>query len=307
MRTYLLKAVLSLFVILWLTPAYAGNIAALGRIVPSTDVINLFGPSGDTVKRLNVKEGDTVSTGDVLAYLKSYETRRAEKAMAELRLQEARTKKEFDIRIQRAREASLKMDLDLAKGRLQRLTSSRDGAPGLFPLKVAERQAEVSKAESRHKIASLELERMKRLFPIEIQKAEHDLKLAGIRLDNSVIRAPINAKVLKVLTREGEATGRTVMFKIGDVEKMYVIAEVYESDALRLRPGQKASVTSVAFPGKLRGTVESIGSMIYKNTVSSLDPSAMTNARVVEVWVRLEPNEIAEKLVYLQVDVLIHE
>ncbi len=155
--------------------------------------------------------------------------------------------------------------------------------------------------------AVTELEELERLLPIEVRKAEQNLQVADHQLQSSLIRAPISGTVLKVLATPGEPTGQTVLFKIGNVDTMYTVAEIYESDALRLRVGQKATISSVALPQDLHGTVESTGAMIFKNIVSSLDPSALTNSRVVEAWIRLEPNDLARKLVYLQVDVVIHE
>ncbi|NKB24896.1 MAG: hypothetical protein GKR87_11065 [Kiritimatiellae bacterium] len=87
---------------------------------------------------------------------------------------------------------------------------------------------------------------------------------------------------------------------------MYAIAEVYEADARRVKEGQQAEITSVAFPGKLLGKVERTGAMIFRNTIESIDPSAATHSRVVEVWIRLEKNDYAKNLVYLQVEFTIH-
>jgi len=64
-------------------------------------------------------------------------------------------------------------------------------------------------------------------------------------------------------------------------------------------------VTSPALTQALTGTVERVGRIIYKNDVLSVDPAASADARVVEVWIRLDPSEAASRLTNLQVDVLI--
>jgi HlyD family secretion protein len=86
---------------------------------------------------------------------------------------------------------------------------------------------------------------------------------------------------------------------------MYAVAEVYETDAGLVRPGQQATVTSPALSKALTGTVERVGRMIYKNDVLHVDPAADADARVVEAWILLETSEAASHLINLQVDVVI--
>jgi HlyD family secretion protein len=83
------------------------------------------------------------------------------------------------------------------------------------------------------------------------------------------------------------------------------VAEVYETDIGRVRPGQRAEVTSPALPGPVGGTVERVGLMVYKNDVLDVDPVADADARVVEVRIRLDPSQEAAALSNLQVAVRI--
>jgi hypothetical protein len=53
--------------------------------------------------------------------------------------------------------------------------------------------------------------------------------------------------------------------------------------------------------------VESVGGMIYRSTLQSLDTAAQTGSRVLEALIRLDPNPFAAKLINLQVDVVIQE
>jgi len=72
----------SLFVLL--NPAFAQAddyvVTSLGRIEPNGGIIELAGPSGASavISQLNVKEGDQVTTGQVLAVLDSYAKRKAD-------------------------------------------------------------------------------------------------------------------------------------------------------------------------------------------------------------------------------------
>jgi HlyD family secretion protein len=87
---------------------------------------------------------------------------------------------------------------------------------------------------------------------------------------------------------------------------MYVVAEVYETDISLIKPGQKAMITSPALPTPVMGVVAKIGKLIYKNNLIGDDPAADTDARVVEVKVRLNnENNLASNLSNLKVDVKI--
>jgi HlyD family secretion protein len=68
------------------------TVAALGRLEPAGEVVNVGGPTGDRIARLEVAEGDYVQQGTVLAYLDSYQERLAERDYAASQLAEARTR-----------------------------------------------------------------------------------------------------------------------------------------------------------------------------------------------------------------------
>ncbi|MEG4572431.1 HlyD family efflux transporter periplasmic adaptor subunit [Microcoleus sp. N3A4] len=133
------------------------------------------------------------------------------------------------------------------------------------------------------------------------QKAQVDLNL-------SYVKAPVSGSVLKVHTRQGERIHvDNGIVELGRTDQMYAIAEVYETDIAKVRNGQRATVTSPVFAGTLEGTVARIGKQIGKKDVLNTDPAADTDARVVEVRIRLNP-ESSKKvaaLTNLQVEVKI--
>ena len=99
--------------------------------------------------------------------------------------------------------------------------------------------------------------------------------------------------------------GRSELFKVADTSEMIVIAEIYEADALKVKAGQKVTVSSAALPAKMRGTVQSISHVIYRNALHSMDPNQSTESRIVEVTIRMDEVGALEHLVFLQVDVVI--
>src|SRR5262249_43219148 len=76
-------------------------------------------------------------------------------------------------------------------------------------------------------------------------------KGAEARLDRTVIRAPVAGEVIKVLTHAGEAAGKEPLLKMGDTHAMFAVAEVYETDVRHVVKGQRATITSKAFPDTL--------------------------------------------------------
>jgi HlyD family secretion protein len=93
--------------------------------------------------------------------------------------------------------------------------------------------------------------------------------------------------------------------ELGRVDRMYAIAEVYETDIGRVRVGQRATVSSRALARPLSGVVERIRQQVRKQDQLGTDPAARKDARIVEVEIRLADSAPAASLTNLQVEVLI--
>lgn len=137
----------------------------------------------------------------------------------------------------------------------------------------------------------------------EVRVARAQLAAAQADLDLSEVRAPSAGQVLKVHAREGERVGPDGIIELGRTDEMYAVAEVYETDIGRVSKGQKATITSPALSQPLTGVVERLGLLVAKMDVLDTDPVARTDARIVEVEIRLDEGQDAAKLTYLQVKV----
>jgi HlyD family secretion protein len=113
--------------------------------------------------------------------------------------------------------------------------------------------------------------------------------------------------VLIIHARAGERIGPDGLLELGQTERMYVVAEVYETDIALVRVGQKAVVSSPALSKPITGTVERIGQLIGKNDILDLDPVARMDSRVIEVFILLDDAQAVASLTNLQVDVEIKE
>jgi HlyD family secretion protein len=153
--------------------------------------------------------------------------------------------------------------------------------------------------------AKANLEQIKEVRPTDVAVAQTELEnakaafqQAQVELDLAYVRSPISGQILKINTRPGENVSDMGIVAIGHTEQMYAKAEVYETDIGRVRVGQRATITSNGFPGTLYGTVDEIGLEIGKRDVLSTDPVADVDARVVEVKIRLDPQD-SQKVAHL--------
>lgn len=337
------------------TPLQRVEVAALGRLEPRGEVIRVGGNNTELLKRLDVKQGDTVRAGAILGYLDSYEERLADRNFAASQLTEARQKlaaatqlgeaqiQEAQTRIQqvqaprgaetealRANIRQLESELTLATQNLARQQSLRQAgaisqqsldqqlsttrqseerlknAQALLVQKESEQAANLrnAQAQAQSQQANLSVAQVQ----TAVESSQQNLNLAEARLERTIVRAPSSGRVLRIVTRAGEAIGTNGILDLGDTSQMFVVAEVYETDVGLVRLGQPAVISSRngAFSEPLTGKVSSIGWQIFKNNVLDDDPAANADSRVVEVKIQLDNGKAVEALTNLQVDVKIN-
>ena len=145
------------------------------------------------------------------------------------------------------------------------------------------------------------LAKLSEVRPVDLAEAQAEVNYALAKvsrieseLEDYYVRVPIDGQILKINTLVGEQVDtREGIVELGRTSQMYAIAEVYETDVGRVKVGQRATVVSEhgGFEGELQGTVEHIGLQIKKQDVLESDPAADKDARVVEVKVRLDPQD----------------
>jgi multidrug efflux pump subunit AcrA (membrane-fusion protein) len=140
---------------------------------------------------------------------------------------------------------------------------------------------------------------------LKVDVAKAEIQAAHAALDLDTVRAPLSGQVVKIHARRGEKVGPEGIAEIGRNDQMYAVAEVYETDIGRVKLGQRATVRSPALDPELTGTVERIGLKVGRLQALDTDPATRTDARVVEVQVRLDDSKRAASLTYLQVEIAI--
>jgi len=261
----------------------------------------------------------------------------AETRFGQAQVEEARTRlsrldepQQMQIRSQEAVVERLRAELADAEANLARFQALwQEGAISQQELDqkallVRQRQEDLRAAEATLDQLRLARERDLRNAQAQVQAAEaglrraqaqvqlgslaRNLELAEARLERTLIRAPRAGQVLKIRTRPGEVIAAdTGILELGNTDQMMVVAEVYETDILRVRPGQRATISNRALLETLQGRVERVGLQIGKKDVLNTDPAADVDARVVEVYIRLDPESSARVagLTNLQVNVSI--
>uniref|UniRef100_A0A832H047 HlyD family efflux transporter periplasmic adaptor subunit n=1 Tax=Oscillatoriales cyanobacterium SpSt-402 TaxID=2282168 RepID=A0A832H047_9CYAN len=164
--------------------------------------------------------------------------------------------------------------------------------------------------------AQANLERIAEVRPVDVKanQAEVDRAVAAMNrakadLDQAYVRSPMDGEVLEIHTRAGEVVSNEGIAEIGKTQQMYAIAEVYQSDISKVKPGQRVRVTSDSIPGELVGRVERIDSQVKRQTIVNTDPSTNIDSRIVEVHVGLDQasSQQAKKFTNLQITAVIEQ
>ena len=94
----------------------------------------------------------------------------------------------------------------------------------------------------------------------QLEESKSRIAAQKVRIDQLVLRAPLDGMVLRRDGEVGEIAGPTdVLFWVGPPAPMQVTAEINEEEINRIAVGQRAFLRSEAFPGQaLRATVSQI-------------------------------------------------
>jgi HlyD family secretion protein len=180
---------------------------------------------------------------------------------------------------------------------------------------TAAQRRTVETLQAQLKEARATLSRIAEVRPVDVQAAQTEVdsavaavKRAQTDLNLTEVKAPFAGQILKIHTRQGEKIGDSGIAELGQTDQMVAIAEVYQTDIGKVKPGQKAVITSQAFSGGLQGSVSEIGLQVSRQNVFSNQPGENLDRRVVEVKMTLKPEDSKRvaALTNLQVQAVIH-
>jgi HlyD family secretion protein len=278
-------------------------VSALGRLEPEHGIIHVGASStpeailGAILVELHVEEGDDVSKGDLLAVSDTAAVMAAKVMEAETGV--AFAEKEVEAARSKAVEACVRADV-AAREAERRARLHAQGVAG-------EEEADSAKGEAEARKASCASASTAVLLSITgIEVARSHLVRVEAELQRSYVRAPADGRVIDITVRPGELIGERGILELAQVDRMFAIAEVYETDIRQVRTGQRATISSPALESELNGTVRRIRQKVEKQDEIGTDPAARKDARIVEVAIALDDSAPARGLTNLQVDVVIH-
>lgn len=202
------------------------GVTALGELkVDETAYAEVGAPIAGRIVRLAASPGQPVRRGQALAELQSVELGQARAALTAAAARAELAEKTLE------RKRGLAEERIVSRGELQRAEAG-----------AAEAEAELRAAE-----ASLEA--------LGVGRS------GGGGLSGFALLSPISGTVLERKAVQGQAAdpGQT-LFRIGGLERLWLIVQAPERDVTRVRVGSPSEVTLAALPGqKLRGTVDWVG------------------------------------------------
>jgi cobalt-zinc-cadmium efflux system membrane fusion protein len=149
--------------------------------------------------------------------------------------------------------------------------------------------AEADRDAARQSLASLDV-------PPQVIKSVEDGKPMS-RIEG-MIRSPIAGTVAEKLITPGELlqAGTTACFTVADLSRVWVMAQVFNSDLASLSVGDPAEVESGAGSRTLSGTVDNISAEVDPNTRSVAVRVVVQNPgdllkKQMYVWVRLQARQ----------------
>ena len=236
-----------------------------GKIEPVNN-FEAHSPVSTSVKRLMVKEGDSVKAGQLLVVLDDADSR-AQAARAQSQL----TSAQADLNATEhggSQEELLSGEAQLVKARTDRDSAQRN----LDALKKLQQQGAASSGEvleaqnglsrAEAQLTFLQQKQTKRYSTSEVDRvkaqrteAQASYDAAQNVLSKSNVRAPFDGIVYSLPVKQGGfVAAGDLLLQMADLRKVMVRAFVDEPDVGRLAPGDAIEITWDAMPGRLWGS-----------------------------------------------------
>ena len=286
------------------------GVGALGRVEPASRIRKLNQPGGMNVSRLErllVAEGDEVRAGQLLAEfadasLKDATVTQAEAALAEQRAALARVReagRASEVAAQRARIAGIAAQEEIARreaNRTDRLVPSGAGSEAAaernrFVLFRLSAERDLAEAD----LLTLSTPRPEDVTLTAARVAGAEAALAKAQADARLARvhAPMDGTILRIFARPGDQVGNDGLMEMADLSRLDVVADVFETDLGRLRPGATAEIIIPGERQRVAATLREIGWQVRRTTQAGTDPVAAVDSRTVEVRLTVSEEGVA--------------
>jgi membrane fusion protein, macrolide-specific efflux system len=272
-------------------PAHAENeIGGIGQIVPAGGIVAVAGEAGFVVRSIAVQPGDKVARGDLLlvsenSVLQAEETIAAQDLKDQKQLADARVA--VETLVARLEEERLK------RAERELAAYTKLGANATAENETLRLEENVADARLTSALEDGKLQEARVEGVASVNGAALRLELAKQKSAMGELRAPIAGTVLAVASHVGDRLAGEAALKIADLDTLYVTCQVFEGDLPKIAKGLKATIRNPALTKPLNGVVERVGRLID------------TKARLGDVTIKLDAPENADRLIDMEVEVLI--
>ena len=285
------------------------KISATGSVEPNFKVEVKSKASGEVLS-FPFEEGDHVKKGALLLQLdKSDEKRNVVKARTELASSSAKLKKaetalllqktkyDTDIKSSQSEIETALANLKESEDKLKRQSElfgkkfvsqeSLDTAKTLFKVN----QEKLVQAQTRHQAAKDSIhditmkENEIELVLSEVKRSDIAVDEAEERLDETVIFAPNNGVIIEKLVEEGQiiasgisnVSGGTAIATIADMSRLFIIADIDETDIGSVKIGHAVQITADAFPNE-----------VFKGKITRIAPQGVIDNSITIFKAKIE-------------------
>jgi HlyD family secretion protein len=301
------------------------EILGLGKLRPADNVIAIAPPygAGDArIAEIKATEGDTLQKGDVIAVLDSAPSLQSavEAARANLEVQRA-VVEQTKFASSASRDEAV-ASLDSAKSAVEVAKLDYDRTATLYRKGIAAK-ASYDQKQSTYEQARRAVDRAQATLSrydeqklngrqdvivaeMRVSASEAELKRAEQDMEKAFIRAPATGTILSLDNRVGEKPAQNGIATMADLTRMIAEVEIYQSNIGPVALGQNVTLKTDALKEPFTGTVSFIGLEVKKQTAIDADPAANTDARVIKVYVALDPPSTERARAFTNLQVTAH-
>lgn len=244
------------------------------------------------LKKLNIREGQHVRTGEILAELDDTPYR---------------------LRLEQEEASRLKALSELLLDRLFQQPELADNSEDLLNVKKAEEAyLKAKQAFEEGLISQSELEKLRRDYELAmigsglkrdeiiasskgLTQAEVNVKIAQMELEKTRITAPFSGVITQIRVATGESieAGREICTLV-DLSQLKIEAKVLETVVGKIKTGREAYVNFTAYPGK-----------VFSGQVAAISPLVDSKDKTCSVFVHLDnPAEEIKPGMHAEVEII---
>lgn len=222
----------------------------------AVDRYGVAAPVAGRLLRVDLRDGDVVKAGQVVAEIAPLPLSEADRDLLEAKLESARALKlEAEERVRRA-------ETDLAQAERERARVA-DLVARKFMSEQALEQADVSE---KTKAADLKAARSRAVAAAaDVEAARAALTAVRAKAPTVRVASPVTGSVLRVTEKsERVVQPGTVLVTVGDPRSLEIVVDVLSNDAVRVKPGMRMLITGWGGPETLEAVVRTVEPAAFK-------------------------------------------